>query len=82
MTVPEILSSMALKRRTQFPDRSVAVASWATKLPFSNFDSRALELYAQHGLRDLPGVKSFLRRKWEVLVRLSLLQALLQASSL
>jgi hypothetical protein len=49
---------MALKRRTQFADRSAAVASWASKLPFSNFDSRALQLYAQHGLRDLPGKRA------------------------
>lgn len=54
-SVPEILSAMALRRRTSFADRNAAVASWASKLPFSNFDSRALQLYAQHGLRDLPG---------------------------
>jgi hypothetical protein len=54
-SVPEILSAMALRRRTSFADRNAAVASWAAKLPFSNFDSRALQLYAQHGLRDLSG---------------------------
>ena len=54
-SVSEILSAMALRRRTSFADRPAAVASWASKLPFSNFDSRALQLYAQHGLRDLPG---------------------------
>jgi hypothetical protein len=53
-----LLSSLALKRRTRFDDRSAAVASWGRKLPFSKFDSRALQLYAQHGLRDLPGLST------------------------
>lgn len=54
-----MLSTLALRRRTRFDSKSAAVKSWASKPPFSSFDRRSLELYAEHGLRQLPGARDY-----------------------
>jgi pimeloyl-ACP methyl ester carboxylesterase len=44
----------ARKRRSEWPSRSDAVEWWAEREFFENWDPRALELYAQEGLRARP----------------------------
>lgn len=44
----------ARKRRTLWPDRAEARASWREKPLFADWDPRALELYLDHGMADRP----------------------------
>lgn len=49
----EALAAGAERRRATFPTRAAARAQWASKPPFSRWDSRCLDAYVAHGLAEV-----------------------------
>lgn len=51
----QVLSSMAVRRRTTFPSKQEALKIWQKKIPFNHFEDSVLALYVNHGLVPIDG---------------------------